>query len=154
MLAPPRNLLVALGLLPGVFVPLAAAFADDAPKASDVPKLAGTWNWTWKDKSGLTHRHILEVEGVGKKLAARERFDKLPPVAVTDLKLDGKNIRFAVVRGEHRADYSGVVADANTINGTVKVTDEGETSEFVWEARRETKKTTPPPQEPATPPEQ
>ncbi len=154
MLAPPRNLLVALSLLPAVLVPVATARSADAPKAADVPKMAGTWNWTWKDKDGKTHRHILEVEGIGKKLAARERFDKLPPVAVTDLKLDGKNIRFAVVRGEHRADYSGVVVDANTINGTVKVTDEGEASEFVWEAKRETKKTNAPPQEPATPPEQ
>jgi hypothetical protein len=145
---------LSLSLLPGVLAPSATSRAADAPKASDVPKLAGTWNWTWKDKSGQTHRHILEVEGVGKKLAARERFDKLPPVAVTDLKLDGKTIRFAVVRGEHRADYSGVVADANTINGTVKVTDEGETTEFVWEAKRETKKSGTPSQEPATPPEQ
>lgn len=147
MLAPPRTWLVALSLLPISLV------TSGATRDADVPKLAGTWNWTWKDKDGHTHRHILEIEGVGNKLAARERFDELPAVAVTNLSLQGKDIRFVVIRGDHRADYAGVVTDRNTINGKVKVTDDGETTEFVWMAKRETPKNGPPQQAP-TPPEQ
>ena len=58
-------------------------------RAAEPPKLAGTWTWTWKDRIGETHRHILEVEGVGTKLAARELFDDQPAVAVSNLTLDG-----------------------------------------------------------------
>jgi hypothetical protein len=147
MLAPPRTWLVALSLL-------SVSLATSEPsRGADLPKLAGTWNWTWSDKDGHTHRHILEIEGIGNKIAARERFDQLPPVAVTDLKLEGKDIRFAVIRGDHRADYAGVVTDRDTINGKVKVTDDGETTEFVWTAKRETPKNGPA-QKPAPPPEQ
>ena len=84
----------------------------------------------------MTHRHLMEVEGVGAKLAARERFDDLMPVPVRDLQLDGKSLRFTVIRGDRRADYHGIVADRNTINGTVKVTAMGETTEDRWEATR------------------
>jgi hypothetical protein len=84
----------------------------------------------------VTHRHVLEVEGTGAKLAARERFDDEPPVKVADLSFREKNVRFTVVRGKHRAAYSGVLADADSINGTVTVTDEGESHEWVWKAKR------------------
>lgn len=105
--------------------------------AADVPKLAGNWTWTWKDRSGEEHRHVLEVEGMGSKLAARERFDDEKAVKVEGLKLDGKSIRFAVVRDGKRADYSGVVADSSTINGTVLVTIDGQATEHVWKAKLE-----------------
>jgi hypothetical protein len=107
-------------------------------RAADVPKLAGNWTWTWNDASGNTHRHILEVEGLQTKLAARERFDDMAAVKVEDLALDGRKIRFSVVRDKRRAAYSGVVADDDkTINGTVNVTVDGESNEFGWKATRE-----------------
>ncbi len=107
--------------------------------ADDPPKLAGTWTWTWKDPQGETHRHVLEVEGIGTKLAARERFDDLAPVRVSDLKLDGKKIQFTVVRGAKRSDYKGVVADPDpdTMSGKVTITQEGQPTEFLWKAQRE-----------------
>jgi hypothetical protein len=131
----PRIRLVALTLLSGLLPPCALSARA---RAADVPKLAGNWTWSWKDPAGATHRHILEVEGVGAKLAARERFDDLPAVRVADLKLDGKDVRFSVVRDQRRADYRGVVdGDGATINGTVTVTSDGESNEFVWKAARE-----------------
>lgn len=109
-----------------------------ASRAADVPKLAGNWTWTWKDAAGDTHRHILEVEGLGEKLAARERFDDEPAVKVAELSLDGRKVKFSVVRDKRRAEYSGVVADDDkTINGTVNVTVDGQTNEFVWKATHE-----------------
>jgi hypothetical protein len=109
-----------------------ASLDKTAGAADEPPKLAGTWTWSWKDPAGETHRHLLEVEGLGTKLAARERFDELEPVAVRDLRLDGKSIHFTVVRGDRRADYDGIVAKADTINGLVKITTKGETVEYPW----------------------
>lgn len=109
-------------------------------RGADVSGLAGTWSWSWKDAEGKEHRHVLDIEGVDTKLAARERLDDLPPVRVSDLKLADKRVRFSVVRDKNRADYSGVWADSNTINGTVTVTTEGQSKENVWKATRRDKK--------------
>jgi hypothetical protein len=125
----------ALGLLalwPALSGKLPAQSAD-----ATEPKLAGTWTWTWKDAGGQTHRHTMEVEGVGAKLAAREIFDREPSVRVENLKLDGKAVRFRVVRGPRKAEYSGKVGDADHINGTVTVTaGDGVAVENVWKAER------------------
>ncbi len=109
-------------------------------RGADVSGMAGTWSWSWKDAEGNEHRHVLDIEGVDTKLAARERVDDLPPVRINDLKLADKRVRFSVVRGKNRADYSGVWADTNTINGTVTVTAEGQSKENVWKATRQDKK--------------
>lgn len=137
MTVPPRTRIVSLAVLGGLlFSPSFAA----SVRAEPVPKLAGNWTWTWKDTAGETHRHVLEVEGLGTKIAARERFDDLPAVRVADLKLDGKKIRFSVVRDSRKAEYSGVVADDLTaINGTVTVTLDGQANEFPWKAIPEAK---------------
>ncbi len=127
------SLLVALG--PGTGAGALANAADD-PSTGKTSELAGTWTWAWKESKGAPHTHVLEVEGTAAKLAARERFDEQPPVAVTKLALDGKKVRFTVVRGNHRAEYSGVLAKTDAINGTVTVTDEGQSHEFEWKAKR------------------
>lgn len=100
------------------------------------PALAGTWTWTWKDGTGNTHRHVLEVEGTGTKLAAREIFDSQEPVRVGKIAVDGKAVKFTVLRGPNKSDYNGKVADADHINGTVVVTTNGQATEFPWKAER------------------
>jgi len=80
---------------------------------------------------------VIDPDGLGAKLAARERLDDRAPVRVNDLKLDGKSVKFSVVRDGRRADYSGVAAETNTINGTVTVTAGAQANEFVWKATRE-----------------
>jgi hypothetical protein len=118
-------------------VSAAAAGGGMAAEPAAPAALAGTWTWTWKDPKGQTHRHVIEVEGTGKALAAQEVFDELPPVRVTNLKVEGNNVRFTVVRGRKRSDYSGKIADPDHINGTVLVADgEGQATEFVWKAER------------------
>lgn len=105
--------------------------------AADPPDISGTWTWAWKDANGRMHRHVLEVEGKGTRLAARERFDDLEPVKASALKLDGAKIQMTVIRGHHRAEYSGVVVDAKTINGQVTVEQAGEKNDYPWKATRE-----------------
>ena len=61
-------------------------------------------------------------------------FDDLPPVRVDNLVWDGKRIRFSVVRGDHRADYNGILVDANSIDGKVTVTEGSRNNEYVWKA--------------------
>lgn len=118
---------LALGLLS--LMPAGAA-------ADDTPALTGTWTWDWKDGQGATHRHVLEVEGAGETLSARERFDDLDPVKVEGLKVEGKKVNFSVQRGERRATYSGTIADDKTINGNVVVLVGNQSNEFTWTARR------------------
>jgi hypothetical protein len=110
-----------------------------APVLADEPvDLAGTWTWSWKDGQGETHRHVLEVEGSGTKLSARERFDDLAAVKINDLKVVDKKINFSVLRGDRRALYEGTIASADTINGKVIVTQEGgQENEFGWTATRQ-----------------
>ena len=66
----------------------------------------------------------------------REIFDEQQPVKVKNLSLDGKTLRFRVVRGDRQADYSGKVADADHINGTVLVPTGDQTQEYMWKAKR------------------
>jgi len=128
------NRRLALGIALGALLS-----AGTAPAlAADPPKVAGTWSWKWKDAAGDTHRHVLEVEGAGDKLTARERFDDEAAVKVDDIKLDGKKISFAVTRKGRHSDYKGTVDSADTINGVVVVVLEGgQPSEFGWTASRE-----------------
>jgi len=116
-----------------------------ARPADDPLKLAGTWTWKWKDAQGETHRHVLEVEGEGDKMVARERFDNEPAIKVDKIKLDGKKLSITIERKDRRSVYSGTIANAETINGQVTVTTEGQpASEYGWTATREAGGTTKP----------
>lgn len=106
-------------------------------RAAGLDELVGTWTWTWKDAQGETHKHVLEVEGSGDKVAARERFDEMEPVKVTDLKLVDKKVSFTVKRGERRSSYSGTVKEKDAIDGVVTVSSDGQPGEFGWSAKRE-----------------
>jgi len=108
-----------------------------ASAADDAERLVGTWTWSWKDAKGQEHRHVLEVEGAGDKVAARERFDDQEPVKIVDLKAVGTKVNFSVLRGPRTAFYSGTLADADTINGEVQVNTENRNDKFAWTAKRE-----------------
>ena len=130
-----RHLLLGLALGAALFGlgPIAPA------RAADPPKLAGTWTWKWKDAQGETHRHILEVEGEGDKMIARERFDDEAAVKATKVKLEGRKLTLVVERKDRRSEYIGTIADNNeTINGEVTVANNGQPdAEFGWTATRE-----------------
>jgi len=131
MLAHHAVRVLAVGLIVGLSGAAGARAEDDA-------SLAGTWTWSWKDGDGETHRHVLEVEGKGANLSARERFDQLAPVKVNNLKVVGKKVNFSVLRGDWRANYEGSLSSADTIDGKVTITGEGgQPTEFGWTAKRE-----------------
>lgn len=110
-------------------------------RADDAPSLVGTWSWSWKDANGDMHKHVLEVEGQGAQLSARERFDTGSPVKINDLKRAGKQVSFSVLRGDRRASYSGTITDQDTINGKVTITAEGgQPTEYGWTAKRQNEK--------------
>jgi hypothetical protein len=121
---------------------LLAVATASLPASSDdkADAVVGTWTWSWKDAEGVTHKHTLEVEGTGDKLAARETYDELEPIKVTDLKRTGKTVTFSVLRGKRQSSYSGELKESDRIEGKVNVTIEGQTSEYGWEAKREAKK--------------
>jgi hypothetical protein len=98
--------------------------------------LVGTWTWTWKDGEGKTHKHILDVESSGGKLAARERFDDQAAVKVDDLKLTGDEVFFSAKREGRMAEYKGKLLAGKTINGVVNVAVNGQDQEFQWTAER------------------
>lgn len=131
---------------PCLIWPVVAAFGvvsqPSAARAQrpDVPKLAGSWTWSWKDPGGELHQHVLEVDGVGNALAAREIFDNEPAVKVMDLKYDGSVVRFTVDRGQRKAAYVGRLSGPDTIRGSVTTTTDGESRELTWTAQRKAPK--------------
>lgn len=130
-----RTLWIGLSLFFIQFSGLNSVRADDKPAS-----LVGTWRWSWKDADGVTHKHALEVEGTGDKLAAREVYDDQEPIKVTDLKRNGKKVTFSVLRGKRQSNYTGELKADDRIEGTVNVTVEGQNSEFGWESKRDTPK--------------
>lgn len=128
-----------LSALLGITAVLSLGIAATGLAAADPPMaMAGTWRWKWSDAEGVVHHHVLEVEGKGKTLSARERFDDEKPVKIDDMKIDGKTVTFSVLRGQHRAAYKGKFKTADHIDGTVGVNDaEDPVEEYGWSADRE-----------------
>jgi len=117
---------------------LSATFMIGPPSTQGgQPKdLLGSWIWGWTDGAGLPHKHVLEVEGSGDKIAARERFDEMKPVRVDDLKVVDKTVSFTVRRGDRRSSYTGTLKNPDLIDGMVIVTEGGLPTEFGWSAKR------------------
>jgi len=107
---------------------------------ADVDALVGSWTWSWKDGQGVTHNHVLEVEGAGEKVAAQETFDEEKPVKVTDLKVSGQKVSFSVLRDKRQATYTGTLKGKDLIDGMVTVSNEGQPNEFGWQAKKQADK--------------
>jgi hypothetical protein len=134
--------LTLLSPLFSLIVFLAAEPARSAPEPA--PKLEGYWTWRWEDDEGTIHKHLLNVERAGNKLAASERLDDSDPVEVEELEVKGKEVSFVVPRGKLRAAYFGKFASDDTINGEVQITnDAGQVEKFGWTAKRQPKGKTP-----------
>ena len=82
------------------------------------------------------HKHVFDIESVGGKLTARERFDDAESVKVDDLKLKDKEVHFSVARGNRRAEYDGKLVGEKTINGLVNVVVDGQADEYQWTAEK------------------
>ena len=128
---PPLRIAMVCAALLGAMACGSAATPED---------LVGRWTWSWMDDQGVTHHHVLEVEGSGDKIAARERFDDQEPIKVTDLKVVEDKVTFSTKRGERHSLYSGTLKDDEVINGMVEVSVEGQPQSFPWTAKKEEKK--------------
>ncbi len=71
-------------------------------------------------------------------MVARSGSTTRPAIKVDKIKLDGKKLNMHVERKDRRSVYVGTVENAETINGLVTVTTEGQpATEFGWTATRE-----------------
>lgn len=134
-----------LTLLSPLF-PLVVLLATGPARSAEAPapKLEGYWTWRWEGQDGSIHKHLLNVERAGDKLAASERVDDSDPVKVEELKVKGKNVSFVVPREERRASYFGKFASDDTINGEVQITNAaGQVEKYGWTAKRQPKGKTP-----------
>ncbi len=128
-----------------VFAVLVSVQTQTARSADEpTPRFEGFWTWRWEDEDGTIHKHRLNVERAGDKLAASERFDDEDPVEVEELELKGQQVSFVVPRGKLRAFYTGKFASDDTINGEVQVTNAaGLVEKYGWTAKRVPKGETP-----------
>ena len=124
------------GMAPAAVVASILLISSSA-RAEDAEALVGSWSWSYKDGQGVTHKHVLEVEGTGEKVAARERMDEEEAIKVTDLKVKDKAVTFTVVRGKRRAAYNGKLKGGDKLEGQVTVTTEGQGQEYGWEAKKD-----------------
>lgn len=126
--------------VPSVFLVVLVMAPPSRSADEPAPRFDGFWTWKWEDQDGAIHRHVLNVENTGKKLAASERFDDEKPVDVEELKVKGNEVSFVVPRSQMRALYVGKFASDDTINGEVQVTNAaGQVEKYGWTAKRRLK---------------
>jgi len=118
-----------------LFVASAVAHAAD---------IAGDWTWSTPGRNGGAERVstlTLKVEGakLTGKVSAPGREGKAVETAITDGKVDGDSISFAVVReyngNSNTTKYSGKV-EGDKITGKVESTREGQAQSRDWVAKR------------------
>src|SRR6266496_5771041 len=121
----------------------AAAQAQD--KKSDP---GGTWTWTTPGRNGGPDRKStlkLKVEGdkVTGTLSAPGRGGQTSDVTISDGKLKGDEISFAVTRevqgNKITSKYNGKIS-GDSIKGKMEFERNGQTQSRDWEAKRETEK--------------
>lgn len=119
----------------------AVFLASAALQAADP---SGQWTWTSPGRNGGPDRVstlTLKVEAgkLSGKLGAPGRDGKVAETAISDAKIDGDNVQFAVVReingNSTTTKYSGKVS-ADKINGKIESTRDGQAQSRDWEAKR------------------
>lgn len=110
--------------------------------------ISGNWTWTTPGRNGNPERtSTLTLKADGAKLtgkvSAPGRDGAAAEIAITEGKVDGDAISFAVVREVNgnsvTAKYSGKVS-ADKITGKIETNRDGKAQSRDWEAKREAKK--------------
>ena len=124
-----------LGLAAGLILGVVAQAAD----------VAGTWTWTTPGRNGgpdRTNTLTLKIDASKQltgKITTPRRGGQTADTDITDGKLDGDNVSFAVVRefnGNSMTNkYTGTVS-ADTITGKVQFNRNGEDQSRDWTAKR------------------
>jgi hypothetical protein len=119
----------------------ATAYADDSKADA-----AGTWTWAAPGRNGgpdRTNTLIIKVENsrLTGKLSAPGRGGQVSEVSISDGKVDGDKISFAIVRefngNSITNKYTGKV-EGDKIHGAVQFTRDGEEQSRDWQASRST----------------
>jgi phage head maturation protease len=124
-----------LGLAAGLMLSFVAQAADPA----------GTWIWTMPGRNGgpdRTNTLTLKIDASKQltgKITAPRRGGQTADTDITDGKVDGDTISFAVIR-EYNGNsmtnkYTGTVTD-DTITGKIAYTRNGEEQSRDWKAKR------------------
>jgi len=109
---------------------------------------SGTWTWTTPGRNGGPDRKStlkLKVEGekVTGKLSAPGRGGEISDVEISEGKLKGDEISFAVTRevqgNKFTAKYNGKIS-GDSIKGKIETERNGQAQSRDWEAKRETEK--------------
>lgn len=116
----------------------AHAFAQEANQEPSV--FEGTWTWDFTMPEGSKVSPTLRVhtdeEGV---LSLKTRFRPGPSLAITNYSIQGKSLRFEVIRERFGkialTSYSGVL-EGDTLRGTLRSDSTGTPVEYPWVARR------------------
>lgn len=129
-----------LRLVLAVWFTLGKLTADEAGQETNRwPDLVGTWRWDFKMPDGSVVRPRLRLTVDEDHLTGYTSFRSDNAAPVTNLVVDGKRLRFQVVRAREGTEvtttYSGTVG-TETIRGTIEANWAGKTETFPWEARR------------------
>ena len=109
---------------------------------------SGTWTWTTPGRNGGADRKStlklkLEGEKVTGTLSAPGRGGQTSDVAISDGKLKGDEVSFAVTRevqgNKFTAKYNGKIS-GDSIKGKIETKQNNKTQSRDWEAKRETEK--------------
>jgi hypothetical protein len=120
---------------------ITAVFFGILAQAADV---AGTWTWVTPGRNGGTDRTntlTLKIDDskLTGKIAAPRRGGQIAETPITDGKIDGDKVSFAVVREYNGTSntnkYTGTVS-ADKITGKMEFTRDGDTQSRDWEAKR------------------
>jgi hypothetical protein len=126
----------------------ALTFALPAQALAQSAKADGTWTWTMQGRQGGADRKMtlkLKTEGekLTGKISAPARDGQARETEITEGKIKGNEVSFAVVRefngNKFTQKYNGKVT-ADTIKGKIEFERNGETQSRDWEAKRETEK--------------
>ena len=101
--------------------------------------LQGTWRWNFTMPDGTTIRPKLKLSEENGQLTGTTNFRPGSDAAVTNLMIEGDQIRFRVVRqregNEIVTAYTGTWT-SNAIHGRIESNWAGDTQTFPWEAQR------------------
>jgi hypothetical protein len=111
----------------------------DAEAVKKAPTLEGTWRWNFVMPDGTTNRPKLRFSVEEGQLSGKTSFRTGTETALTNLVVNGDQLRFQVVRRRSERDvvttYSGRWND-ESIKGKIESDWAGEKQTFDWEAMR------------------
>ena len=131
--------LIIAGVVGAGALGLQRAQSVDAEVAKKAPTLEGTWRWDFVMPDGTTNRPKLRFSVEEGQLSGKTSFRTGTETELTNLVVNGDQVRFQVVRRRSDRDvvttYSGKWSD-QSIKGKIESDWAGEKQTFDWEAMR------------------